>query len=63
MMNNKEWFCMDCRAIRSLSLHGYCACCGSDAVDVAVREALSEKQMLETLEALWQSISKNAGCV
>lgn len=36
-----DFWCMDCMAVRVLDRHGRCECCGSGAVDIAVRPALT----------------------
>lgn len=33
------WWCVDCRKLTELNKHGYCARCGSDAVDIVSMQA------------------------
>ena len=55
-----EWWCMDCAAAVELSKAGYCARCGSDALDIAVRPAVTPEALaatyftIEELEELWR---------
>jgi hypothetical protein len=31
-----NWYCLDCRTVGHLNIHGRCSKCGSDAVAIAV---------------------------
>lgn len=35
------WYCLNCSAVTNLDKHGRCPCCGSDAVDIAVRPCVT----------------------
>lgn len=58
-MRPDHW-CADCEAVRELDHHGRCAVCGSDALDVAVRPAVTPEALAATyftideLEELWR---------
>lgn len=34
------WYCPDCRAVVELNEHGYCAKCGSDALEERDKEEM-----------------------
>jgi rRNA maturation endonuclease Nob1 len=37
MKRQYTWWCVSCRGLTELNKHGYCARCGSDAVDIVYR--------------------------
>ncbi len=37
---NERWWCLDCRMIVALDIHGRCSTCGSNALDSAERPGL-----------------------
>jgi hypothetical protein len=61
-----SFFCCDCRTVRELDRHGRCSCCGSDAIDIAVRPAMTIEGIATTyvgadqLEALWLLDAKSS---
>jgi hypothetical protein len=36
-MTPDAYWCMDCNQVRELDIHLRCSCCGSDAIDIAIR--------------------------
>ena len=52
---SERWWCTNCLAVRELNIHGRCANCDSDAVDLAWRgtpfqsKATDEVAQLEAL--------------
>jgi hypothetical protein len=57
------WWCMDCEAIRELSIAGRCATCGSDAIDTQERIVPlpnRAEQEIADLERLWARSSLNS---
>lgn len=37
----KPWYCGDCQSVMNLDVHGRCEVCASDAVDIALRPAMT----------------------
>jgi hypothetical protein len=53
-MTKYDWWCSDCSAVRELNKHGYCAVCGSDALDIAVRPSMIDQvPTVKELEKLY----------
>ena len=54
------YFCVNCNSVMNLDKHGRCSRCSSDAVDVAVRPAVSAQGLasayltVEDLEKLYE---------
>ena len=40
-MSREGWWCCNCERIVALNVHARCSVCDSDAVDIAVRPAVS----------------------
>lgn len=68
-MTPSPWWCQNCTAVRDLDKHARCSCCGSDAVDIAVRPPVTLHGLgsayiaVDELERTMQCSAENERCL